>query len=70
MGRKFQVTKTHLIGMTGGVFNALGNTAGIVTPVVIGYLLHSSGSFNSALIYVGAHGLLAAFSYPLRLSAS
>ncbi|MNG42007.1 putative glucarate transporter [compost metagenome] len=41
----------------------MGNTAGIVTPVVIGYLLHSSGSFNSALIYVGAHGLLAAFSY-------
>jgi len=53
----------EMIGMTGGVFNALGNTAGIVTPVVIGYLLHSSGSFSSALIYVGAHGLLAAFSY-------
>jgi ACS family glucarate transporter-like MFS transporter len=53
----------EMVGMTGGVFNAMGNTAGIVTPVVIGYLLHSSGSFNSALIYVGAHGLLAAFSY-------
>lgn len=53
----------EMVGMTGGVFNALGNTAGIVTPVVIGYLLHSSGSFNSALLYVGAHGLLAAFSY-------
>lgn len=53
----------EMVGMTGGVFNAMGNTAGIITPVVIGYLLHSSGSFNSALIYVGAHGLLAAFSY-------
>ncbi|TDV72557.1 ACS family glucarate transporter-like MFS transporter [Pseudomonas sp. LP_7_YM] len=53
----------EMVGMTGGVFNAMGNIAGIVTPVVIGYLLHSSGSFNSALIYVGAHGLLAAFSY-------
>ncbi|GAB7528025.1 MFS transporter [Pseudomonas sp. 3A(2025)] len=53
----------EMVGMTGGVFNAMGNTAGIVTPVVIGYLLHSSGSFNSALFYVGAHGLLAAFSY-------
>lgn len=53
----------EMVGMTGGVFNALGNTAGIVTPVVIGYLLQSSGSFNSALLYVGAHGLLAAFAY-------
>ncbi|SHN20994.1 MFS transporter, ACS family, glucarate transporter [Pseudomonas asturiensis] len=53
----------EMVGMTGGVFNAMGNVAGIVTPVVIGYLLHSSGSFNSALIYVGAHGFLAAFSY-------
>lgn len=53
----------EMVGITGGVFNAMGNTAGIVTPVVIGYLLASSGSFNSALFYVGAHGLLAAFSY-------
>ncbi|OLU17755.1 MFS transporter [Pseudomonas sp. PA1(2017)] len=53
----------QMVGITGGVFNAMGNTAGIVTPVVIGYLLASSGSFNSALFYVGAHGLLAAFSY-------
>ena len=53
----------EMVGMTGGVFNAVGNTAGIVTPVVIGYLLHASGSLNSALFYVGAHGLIAAFSY-------
>lgn len=53
----------EMVGMTGGIFNALGNTAGIVTPVVIGYLLHTSKSFNSALLYVGAHGLLAAFAY-------
>ncbi|MFF7708808.1 D-galactonate transporter [Pseudomonas sp. NPDC007930] len=52
-----------MIGLTGGVFNALGNTAGIVTPVVIGYLLSTSGSFETALLYVGAHGLIAAFSY-------
>ncbi|TDV72565.1 MFS transporter [Pseudomonas sp. LP_7_YM] len=53
----------ELIGTTGGVFNAIGNMSGIVTPVVIGYLLQSSGSFASALIYVGAHGLIAVFSY-------
>ncbi len=53
----------ELIGTTGGVFNAFGNTAGIVTPVVIGYLLQSSGNFEWALVYVGAHGLLAVASY-------
>lgn len=53
----------EMIGLTGGVFNGLGNVAGIVTPLVIGYLLQSSGSFNSALVYVGAHGLLAIASY-------
>jgi len=53
----------ELIGTTGGVFNAIGNLSGIITPVVIGYLLQSSGSFSSALIFVGAHGLVAVFSY-------
>ena len=53
----------ELIGTTGGVFNAFGNSAGIVTPVVIGYLLQSTGSFEWALIYVGAHGLVAVLSY-------
>lgn len=53
----------ELIGTTGGVFNAIGNMSGIITPVVIGYLLQSSGSFASALIFVGAHGLIAVGSY-------
>lgn len=53
----------EMVGMTGGVFNALGNTAGIVTPVVIGYLIQTNNNFNAALLYVGAHGLLAAFAY-------
>lgn len=53
----------ELIGTTGGVFNAFGNTAGIITPVVIGYILQTTGSFDGALLYVGAHGLLAVASY-------
>lgn len=55
----------ELIGTTGGVFNAFGNTAGIVTPVVIGYILQTTGSFDGALLYVGAHGLIAVASYCL-----
>ncbi|WIW50629.1 MFS transporter (plasmid) [Bradyrhizobium sp. 62B] len=53
----------EVIGLTGGVFNAIGKTAGITTPVAIGYILAATGSFNGALLYVGLHGLLAIISY-------
>jgi len=53
----------ELIGVNGGLFNLFGNTAGITTPIVIGYLVKRTGSFNDALIFVGAAALLAIFSY-------
>lgn len=52
-----------MIGLSGGVFNCLGNVAGIITPVVIGYIVAATGSFNFALWFVGAHGLLGMFGY-------
>src|SRR5277367_4570939 len=36
----------ELIGLNGGLFNLFGNTAGITTPIVIGYLVKKTGSFN------------------------
>ncbi|MBN8758707.1 MFS transporter [Variovorax sp. SCN45] len=53
----------ELIGLTGGVFNAIGNTAGITTPLVIGYILGATNSFHYALVFVGLHGLVAVMSY-------
>lgn len=53
----------QLIGVNGGMFNLFGNMSSITTPIVIGYLYQKSGSFNSALIFVGASALVAAFSY-------
>jgi ACS family glucarate transporter-like MFS transporter len=53
----------HLIGLNGGLFNTFGNIAGITTPIVIGFLVKKTGSFNDALIFVGATALLAIFSY-------
>lgn len=50
-------------GLSGGLFNTFGNTAGIVTPIVIGYIVQSTGSFAGALAYVGAHALIAIVSY-------
>lgn len=52
----------HLIGLTGGVFNFMGNLASIVVPIVIGYLA-SDGNFKPALVFVGALGLVGACSY-------
>ncbi|SAL76856.1 d-galactonate transporter [Caballeronia terrestris] len=52
------------IGLSGSIFNMFGNVAGIVTPIVIGYLVATSGgSFNGALVFVGINALLTVFSY-------
>lgn len=53
----------HAIGLTSGVFNGLGNIAGIITPVVIGYIVSMTGSFSGALYFVAAHSLFAMVSY-------
>lgn len=50
-------------GLAGGLFNTFGNLAGVVTPIVIGYILSNTGSFNGALVYVGGHALLATVSF-------
>lgn len=53
----------EIIGTTGGLFNSLGNIAGIITPVVIGYILQETNSFANALVFVGTHGIIAVCSY-------
>ena len=45
--------------------STFGNTAGIITPIAIGYILKATGSFNWALVYVSAHAALAIASYLL-----
>lgn len=50
-------------GLSGGLFNTFGNTAGITTPIAIGYIVQSTGSFNGALVFVGLNALVACFCY-------
>lgn len=60
------VSDTSPVGMTGlngGVFNLIGNVAGITTPIIIGYIIKRTGSFHDVLIYVGVTALLAILSY-------
>ncbi|CCE08204.1 D-glucarate permease (MFS family) [Bradyrhizobium sp. STM 3843] len=50
-------------GVSGGLFNTFGNLSSITTPIVIGYILAATGSFNGALVFVGLNALVAAVSY-------
>lgn len=50
-------------GLSGGLFNTFGNTAGITTPIVIGYIVQGTGSFAGALVYVGANAAMAIVCY-------
>jgi MFS transporter, ACS family, glucarate transporter len=52
-------------GLSGGLFNTFGNTAGITTPIAIGYILQATGSFAGALVFVGANALVAILCYLL-----
>ena len=53
---------SHLVGLTGGVFNFIGNLSSIVIPIVIGYLV-SKDNFSPALLFIGALALMGACSY-------
>jgi ACS family glucarate transporter-like MFS transporter len=57
------VAPKQLAGLSGGVFNMFGNIAGIVTPIVVGFIVAATGSFDWALVFVGAHCLLTIFAF-------
>ncbi|NKI72130.1 MFS transporter [Collimonas pratensis] len=53
-----------MLGLTGGVFNFIGNLAAITTPLAIGFLV-SGNSFAPAITYVAVMALVGALSYIL-----
>ena len=57
------VSPRGMIGMNGGVFNFFGNLSTISTPIIIGLIKSSTGSYNGALVFVGVTALMAIFSY-------
>lgn len=54
----------RLLGLTGGVFNFIGNLSAIATPIVIGFLA-SGDSFAPAITYIAVLALVGALSYVL-----
>ncbi|STL79834.1 glucarate transporter [Escherichia coli] len=63
VGSNADTAPKEISGLSGGLFNMFGNISGIVTPIAIGYIVGTTGSFNGALIYVGVHALIAVLSY-------
>jgi len=57
------VAPKQLMGLSGGVFNLCANLAGIVTPLVVGFVVGATGSFVWALAFIGALALVGVVSY-------
>jgi ACS family D-galactonate transporter-like MFS transporter len=57
------VAPKRLIGLTGGVFNLCANLAGIVTPLVVGVVVATTGSFAWALGFIAVVAIIGALSY-------
>jgi MFS transporter, ACS family, D-galactonate transporter len=57
------IAPKNLAGLTAGVFNFAANLAGILTPLVIGFIVAATGSFFYALAYIGAVAMIGALSY-------
>lgn len=55
----------EIAGLSGGLFNTFGNIAGITTPIIIGYIVNETGSFNGALVFVAANAFVAILCYLL-----
>lgn len=52
-----------MVGMNGALFNLCGNMAGVTTPLIIGYIVEKTHSYNSALIFVALIAFCAIVSY-------
>jgi MFS transporter, ACS family, glucarate transporter len=49
--------------VNGGLFNLIGNLAGITTPIIIGAIIEHTGTFHYALSYVAGTAMLAIVAY-------
>jgi ACS family D-galactonate transporter-like MFS transporter len=57
------IAPKRLIGLTGGVFNLCANLAGITTPLVVGFIVGATGSFEWALAFIASLAVVGVVSY-------
>ncbi len=56
------MAKKELLGLTGGMFNLMGNLSSICVPIVIGFIVRNN-DFKPALVFMSGVGLVGALSY-------
>lgn len=54
---------SNLVGTIGGIQNTVSNIAGIVAPIITGYIIYKTGGFKVALLASGIISCIGAFSY-------
>jgi MFS transporter, ACS family, D-galactonate transporter len=62
-----EIAPKELIGLTGGITSLAANIGGIVTPIVIGQILHLTGNFAWAFWFIGGVACIGTLSYSLLL---
>ncbi|MCM1972005.1 hypothetical protein [Streptomyces sp. G1] len=59
-----EIAPERMLGVAGGVFNVFGNLAGIVVPIVIGYMIGGGdGSFALPLMLIAGITIGGALSF-------
>lgn len=58
-----EIVPKELVGSCGGTYNFVANMGGALSPAIVGYLIATTGSYSSALVFVSSMGILGALSY-------
>ena len=58
-----EVAPREMVGLAGGVFNFFANLSGIITPLIIGFIVSATGSYNGGILFVSLVALGGALSY-------
>lgn len=58
-----EISPKERLGLVGGLFSASANLSGIVIPLVIGFIVQTTGSFVVALVFVSVVAMVGAFSW-------
>jgi len=51
------------LGITGGLFNFVGNLGGVVSPLVVGFVVQLTGSFVGGIGYIAVVAVIGALAY-------
>jgi MFS transporter, ACS family, D-galactonate transporter len=62
-----EIAPRDLVGMTGSIASFASNLAGIITPITIGFIVQTTGSFEWALGFCAIVAMIGVFSYTVVL---